>query len=250
MKVLNIPVNLASQLIMLRSHQVRSKHFTRRDYIQSQCKEANSANDTTWICKLFQLEREIPVTLSRESLSALRFSSWRPDVLTLLNQKWRTNLLWPFAGTQSYDSRHPSIQAPFRKQAIKKLFACRLGNRPDKAWIQTFYKSALLCSYFGIILIRLLQWIHSTICLVWFHTTVATCGLLDTVRAMALYVNTTRHRVMLWTQTWQRLVFGHIWGFHNMYKAATVVISSMVDGGKKSRCWYLWRQAPSPLQRV
>ena len=36
---------------------------------------------------------------------------------------------------------------------------------------------------------------------------------------------------MLWTQTRRRLVFWHIWDFTNMYKEATVVISSMVDGG-------------------
>ncbi len=52
------------------------------------------------------------------------------------------------------------------------MFACGLADRPDRAWIRTFYKSASWCSYFGILLIRLLQLNHSKICLFWDHTTV------------------------------------------------------------------------------
>ncbi len=44
-------------------------------------------------------------------------------------------------------------------------------DRPDKASIQTFYKSSWY-SYFGILLIRLLKLNHSEICLFWDHTAV------------------------------------------------------------------------------
>ncbi len=47
-----------------------------------------------------------------------------------------------------------------------------LADRPDKAWIQTFYKSASWCCYFGILLIRLLQLNHIKICLFWDHVAV------------------------------------------------------------------------------
>ncbi len=66
---------------------------------------------------------------------------------------------------------HPnSIQ----KTSILKVvcLVCRLVDRSDKAWIQTFYKSASWCSYFGVLLMRLLQLNHSKICLFWVHTAV------------------------------------------------------------------------------
>ncbi len=47
-----------------------------------------------------------------------------------------------------------------------------MANRPNKAWIQTYYKSASWCSYFCIILICLLQLNNSKICLFWDHTAV------------------------------------------------------------------------------
>lgn len=41
-----------------------------------------------------------------------------------------------------------SIRTPFREQAVKTLFACHLADRPDKAWIQAFYKAVrFLCTY-------------------------------------------------------------------------------------------------------
>ncbi len=53
-----------------------------------------------------------------------------------------------------------------------RRIACRLADRPGKAWVQTFFMLTPWCSYFGILVIRLLQLNHSKICLCWDHTSV------------------------------------------------------------------------------
>ncbi len=64
------------------------------------------------------------------------------------------------------------------------LLACGLADRTDKAWIQTFADMlASSCSYFSILLVRLLQLNHGKICLFWDQARLIQklCDLLDTV---------------------------------------------------------------------
>ena len=64
------------------------------------------------------------------------------------------------------------IQTTFTEKAFQKLFACRLADRPDEAWIQALYKATLWYCYFSVLLIQLLQSDHREISLFWVHTVV------------------------------------------------------------------------------
>ncbi len=69
-----------------------------------------------------------------------------------------TEFWWPYfeCWWSSYNVSVALIDPNSIQKTNKKLFAYRLSDRPDKRWIQTFYKSVSWCSYFSIVLISLL----------------------------------------------------------------------------------------------
>ncbi len=88
----------------------------------------------------------------------------------------------------------------FNPNCIKKtsiLKVCGLADRPDKAQVQTFYISALWCSYFNLILICLLQLNHRKIspdysrCVTWNCRSLETDGVANICR---LCLNTNKHK--------------------------------------------------------